>query len=165
MRRFLCLHRVDCWARLSAGANFLMIYKAFTYKAVAWLSAAFIMISGETTMASSLRLEDPSVFAGQWQAILTAADDAPQAQALQDKPSNTCLIDLEPNQTLGKGAECLEAWLGQAPIGWFPDPDGLSITGKEGSRIQFFSRQRDGLYLSTLKSGLMITLKRHVPQP
>lgn len=142
-----------------------MIYKAFTYKAVAWLSAAFIMISGETTMASSLRLEDPSVFAGQWQAILTAADDAPQAQALQDKPSNTCLIDFEPNQTLGKGAECLEAWLGQAPIGWFPDPDGLSITGKEGSRIQFFSRQRDGLYLSTLKSGLMITLKRHVPQP
>ena len=142
-----------------------MIYKAFTYKAMAWLSAAFIMISGETTMASSLRLEDPSVFAGQWQAILTAADDAPQAQALQDKPSNTCLIDLEPNQTLGKGAECLEAWLGQAPIGWFPDPDGLSITGKEGSRIQFFSRQRDGLYLSTLKSGLMITLKRHVPQP
>ncbi|GGK35880.1 AprI/Inh family metalloprotease inhibitor [Pseudomonas koreensis] len=142
-----------------------MIYKAFTYKAVAWLSAAFIMISGETTMASSLRLEDPSVFAGQWQAILTAADDAPQAQALQDKPSNTCLIDLEPNQTLGKGAECLEAWLGQAPIGWFPDPDGLSITGKEGSRIQFFSRQRDGLYLSTLKSGLMITLKRRVPQP
>ncbi|MFJ2386878.1 AprI/Inh family metalloprotease inhibitor [Pseudomonas koreensis] len=142
-----------------------MIYKAFTYKAVAWLSAAFIMISGETTMASSLRLEDPSVFAGQWQAILTAADDAPQAQALQDKPSNTCLIDLEPNQTLGKGAECLGAWLEQAPIGWFPDPDGLSITGKEGSRIQFFSRQRDGLYLSTLKSGLMITLKRHLPQP
>ncbi|WP_440972555.1 AprI/Inh family metalloprotease inhibitor [Pseudomonas koreensis] len=142
-----------------------MIYKAFTYKAVAWLSAALIMISGETTMASSLRLEDPSVFAGQWQAILTATNDAPQAQALQDKPSNTCLIDLEPNQTLGKGAECLEAWLGQAPIGWFPDPDGLSITGKEGSRIQFFSRQSDGLYLSTLKSGLVITLKRHVPQP
>ena len=44
--------------------------------------------------------------------------------------------------------------------GWFPDPDGLSITGKEGSRIQFFSRQRDGLYLTTLKSGLVITLER-----
>jgi len=165
MRRFLYLHRPGRWARLRAGANFLMIYKAFPYKAMAWLSAALIMISGETTMASSLRLEDPSVFAGQWQAVLTATDDAPQAQALQDKPSNTCLIDLEPNQTLGKGAECLGAWLEQAPIGWFPDPDGLSITGKEGSRIQFFSRQRDGLYLSTLKSGLVITLTRHTPQP
>ncbi len=116
-------------------------------------------------MASSLRLEDPSVFAGQWQAVLTAPDDVPQAQSLQDKPSNTCLIDLEPNQTLGKGAECLGAWLEQTPVGWFPDPDGLSITGKEGSRIQFFSRQRDGLYLSTLKSGLVITLERNAHKP
>ena len=142
-----------------------MISKAFTYKAVAWLSAAFIMISGETSMASSLRLEDPSVFAGQWQATLTAREDAPQAQTLQDKPSNTCVIELEANQTLGKGADCLGAWLEQTPIGWFPEPDGLSVTGKEGSRIQFFSRQRDGLYLSTLKSGLVITLKRNAPQP
>ncbi|MCY0106854.1 MULTISPECIES: AprI/Inh family metalloprotease inhibitor [Pseudomonas] len=137
-----------------------MISKAFTYKAVAWLSAAFIMISGETSMASSLRLEDPSVFAGQWQATLTAREDAPQAQTLQDKPSNTCVIELEANQTLGKGADCLGAWLEQTPIGWFPEPDGLSVTGKEGSRIQFFSRQRDGLYLTTLKSGLVITLER-----
>lgn len=137
-----------------------MISKAFTYKAVAWLSAAFIMISGETSMASSLRLEDPSVFTGQWQATLTAREDAPQAQTLQDKPSNTCVIELEANQTLGKGADCLGAWLEQTPIGWFPEPDGLSVTGKEGSRIQFFSRQRDGLYLTTLKSGLVITLER-----
>ncbi|MHB2060477.1 AprI/Inh family metalloprotease inhibitor [Pseudomonas monsensis] len=137
-----------------------MISKAFTYKAVAWLSAAFIMISGETSMASSPRLEDPSVFAGQWQATLTAREDAPQAQTLQDKPSNTCVIELEANQTLGKGADCLGAWLEQTPIGWFPEPDGLSVTGKEGSRIQFFSRQRDGLYLTTLKSGLVITLER-----
>ncbi|MGZ9668208.1 AprI/Inh family metalloprotease inhibitor [Pseudomonas sp. GNP014] len=137
-----------------------MISKAFTYKAVAWLSAAFIMISGETSMASSLRLEDPSVFAGQWQATLTAREDAPQAQTLQDKPSNTCVIELEANQTLGKGADCLGAWLEQTPIGWFPETDGLSVTGKEGSRIQFFSRQRDGLYLTTLKSGLVITLER-----
>jgi len=165
MRRFLYLHPFERWARLRAGANFLMICKAFTYTAMTWLSAAFILISGETTMASSLRLEDPSVFAGQWQAVLTATDDTPQAQALQDKPSNTCLIDLEPNQTLGKGADCLGAWLEQTPIGWFPEPDGLSITGKEGSRIQFFSRQREGLYLSTLKSGLVVTLKRTAPKP
>lgn len=137
-----------------------MIGKAFTYKAGAWLTAAFIMVSGETSMASSLRLEEPVVFAGQWQATLSAAGDDRQAQTQQDKPSNTCTVELHANQTLGEGADCLGAWLEQLPIGWFADPDGLSITGNEGSRIQFFSRQRDGLYLSTLKSGLIITLER-----
>lgn len=137
-----------------------MIGKAFTYKAGAWLTAAFIMVSGETSMASSLRLEEPAVFAGQWQATLSAAGDDRQAQTQQDKPSNTCTVELRANQTLGEGADCLGAWLEQLPIGWFADPDGLSITGNEGSRIQFFSRQRDGLYLSTLKSGLIITLER-----
>jgi hypothetical protein len=140
-----------------------MICKAFTYTAMAWLTAALIMISGETSMASSLRLEEPSVFAGQWQATLSTRDEAPEAQQLQDKPSNTCRIELQANKTLGTGADCLGAWLEEAPIGWFPDPDGLSITGKEGSRIQFFSRQRDGLYLTTLKSGLIITLERTEP--
>jgi hypothetical protein len=137
-----------------------MIGKAFTYKAGAWLTAAFIMVSGETSMASSLRLEEPAVFAGQWQATLSAAGDDRQAQKQQDKPSNTCTVELRANQTLGEGADCLGAWLEQLPIGWFADPDGLSVTGNEGSRIQFFSRQRDGLYLSTLKSGLIITLER-----
>jgi hypothetical protein len=140
-----------------------MISKAFTYKAVAWLSAAFIMISGATSMASSLRLEEPSVLAGQWQATLFTRGEDPQAQKLQDKPSNTCLVELQADKVLGKGADCLGAWLEEVPIGWFPDPDGLSITGKEGSRIQFFSRQRDGLYLTTLKSGLVITLERTTP--
>ncbi|MFJ4246953.1 AprI/Inh family metalloprotease inhibitor [Pseudomonas sp. NPDC089741] len=137
-----------------------MICKAFTYTTMAWLTAALFTISGETTMASSLRLEEPAVFAGSWQATLSGRDDTPEAQALQDKPSNTCVVELQVNQTLGKGADCLGAWLEQTPIGWFPDPDGLSITGKEGSRIQFFSRQRDGFYLATLQSGLKITLER-----
>ncbi|WP_158959565.1 AprI/Inh family metalloprotease inhibitor [Pseudomonas sp. PB106] len=140
-----------------------MIYKAFTYTAMAWLTAALITISGETSMASSLRLEEPSVFAGQWRATLSTHDESPEAQTLQDKPSNVCLVELAANQTIANGADCLSAWLEQTPIGWFADPDGLSITGKEGSRIQFFSRQRDGLYLATLKSGLMITLERTAP--
>jgi len=114
-------------------------------------------------MASSLRLEEPATFAGQWQATLSAPSDDQQAQKHQDKPSNTCVIGLRADQTLGEGADCLGAWLEQSPIGWFPDPDGLSITGKEGSRIQFFSRQRDGLYLTTLKSGLIITFERTAP--
>jgi hypothetical protein len=135
-----------------------MVSKAFTYKAVAWFTAALLMISGETSMASSLRLEEPSLLAGQWQATLSARSDVADAQSQQVKPSNTCLVQLEANKTLS--SDCLVAWLEETPTGWFPDPDGLSITGKEGSRIQFFSRQRDGLYMTTLKSGLIITLER-----
>ncbi|WP_445178436.1 AprI/Inh family metalloprotease inhibitor [Pseudomonas sp. McL0111] len=140
-----------------------MIRSAFTCTTTAWLMAALMMISGETTMASSLRLEEPSVFAGRWLATLNVRNEAPETQALQDKPSNTCTIELKSNQTLGEGSDCLGAWLEEAPIGWFPDPDGISITGKEGSRIQFFSRQRDGLYLANLKSGLNIKLERVTP--
>lgn len=97
-----------------------MICKAFTYKAMAWLSAALIMISGETGMASSLRLEEPSVFAGQWQATLSERSDDAKAQKHQDKPSNTCIVELQANKTLSKGADCLGAWLEATPIGWFP---------------------------------------------
>ena len=114
-------------------------------------------------MASSLKLADPSELAGKWLATLIAKDDSPESQALQDKPSNVCIIDFLPKQTLGEGADCLSAWMdGESAIGWFPEPDGLAITGKEGSRIVFFSRQHEGLYKSTLKSGLIITLQRAV---
>ncbi|WP_313001357.1 AprI/Inh family metalloprotease inhibitor [Pseudomonas sp.] len=127
---------------------------------MAWLMAVTLMMSGATSMASSLRLEEPSVFAGRWQATLTGHNDTHEARTLQDKPSNTCLVDLAPNQTLGAGAECLGAWLSEAPIGWFPEPDGIAITGKEGSRIAFFSRQREGLYTSRLSPHLLILLER-----
>ncbi|EUB74715.1 Metalloprotease inhibitor I38 / Outer membrane lipoprotein Omp19 [Pseudomonas sp. GM41(2012)] len=113
-------------------------------------------------MASSLKLADPSELAGKWQATLNTAQDAPESQALQDKPSNVCVIDFQLKQTLGDGAECLSAWLDEPAVGWFPEPDGISITGKEGSRVVFFSRQHEGLYKSTLKSGLIITLQRTV---
>ncbi|OFJ44923.1 alkaline proteinase inhibitor [Pseudomonas koreensis] len=111
-------------------------------------------------MASSLRLEEPSAFAGRWQATLTGHSDTPETRSLQDKPSNTCLVELAPNQTLGEGTECLAAWLGEAPIGWFPEPDGIAITGKEGSKIAFFSRRGDGSYTSRLSSELLILLER-----
>ncbi|SDT61347.1 Protease inhibitor Inh [Pseudomonas prosekii] len=111
-------------------------------------------------MASSLRLADPSELAGKWQATLNAAQDTAESQALQDKPSNVCVIDFQQEQTLGDGADCLSAWLQETAIGWFTEPDGISITGKEGSRIVFFSREREGRYTSTLKSGLIITLVR-----
>jgi hypothetical protein len=137
-----------------------MIHNAFTCKTTAWLLATLMMFLGDVAMARSLKLADPSELAGKWQATLNTAQDSPESQALQDKPSNVCTIEFNLNQTLGEGADCLGAWLNQSAIGWFPEPDGIAVTGKEGSRIVFFSRQHEGLYKSTLKSGLIITLKR-----
>jgi len=133
---------------------------AFTYRMTAWLLATLMMFLGDVAMASSLKLADPSALAGHWRATLMTKEDASEPRTVQDKPSNVCLIDLQPNQTLAEGAECLGAWLQVSAIGWFTEPDGIAITGKEGSRIFFFSRQHDGLYQGNLKSGLIITLER-----
>lgn len=140
-----------------------MIHNGFTYRTTARLLATFMMIFGDVAMASSLKLKDPSELAGKWQATLIAKDDSPEPQALQDKLSNVCTLELQANQTVGEGADCLSAWLdGESAIGWFPEPDGLAITDKEGSKILFLSRQRDGSYKATLKSNLVITLVRQV---
>jgi hypothetical protein len=142
-----------------------MAHKAFTHRTTAWLLATLMIFFGETAMSSSLKLADPSELAGQWQATLSAKDDSPETQALQDKPSNVCVINFQKNQTLGEGASCLSAWLdGKTAIGWFPEPDGIAITGNEGSKILFLSRQRDGAYKTTLRSGLVITLVRQAQQ-
>jgi hypothetical protein len=134
-----------------------MTSKAFA----AWLLAMLMIFSGEAAMASSLKLADPSELAGKWQATLSTRDDAPETQTMQDKPSNVCVIELQLQQTLGEGADCLSAWLaGEKAIGWFTEPDGIAITGNEGSKILFFSCQRDGSYRANLKSTLVIKLVR-----
>lgn len=140
-----------------------MTHNAFTYRTTAWLLATLMMFLGDVAMASSLKLADPSQLVGRWQATLNSPQDSAESQALQDKPSNVCIIDFQQKQTLGKGADCLSAWLDEPAIGWFTEPDGISITGKEGSRIVFFSREHEGLYKSTLKSGLIVTLERPAP--
>jgi len=138
-----------------------MAHKAFTNLTTAWLLATLMIFFGETAMSSSLKLADPSELAGKWQATLSAKDDSPESRTLQDKPSNVCVIDFQQTQTLGEGASCLSAWLdGKTATGWFPEPDGIAITGNEGSKILFLSRQCDGAYKATLKSALVITLVR-----
>ncbi|UCP11128.1 protease inhibitor Inh/omp19 family protein [Pseudomonas sp. MM213] len=124
-----------------------MICNAFTCKTNVWLLAALMMFFGDVAMASSLKLADPSELAGKWRVTQ------------QDKPSIVCPLEFKANQTLGDGTECLVEWLEEQPIGWFPEPDGIALTGKEGSKIVFFSRQRDGLYRGTSKSGLIIILE------
>jgi hypothetical protein len=138
-----------------------MVHKAFTNRTTAWLLATLMIFFGEAAMASSLKLADPAELAGKWQATLSSRDDSPASQALQDKPSNVCVIELQLKQTLGEGADCLSAWLaGEKAIGWFNEPDGIAITGNEGSKILFFSRQRDGSYKAAVNSARVITLVR-----
>ncbi|KPG91938.1 hypothetical protein AEQ67_28590 [Pseudomonas sp. RIT-PI-q] len=132
-----------------------MIHNGCTYRTIAWLLVTFMMFFGDLAMASSLKLADPSQLAGKWQATLIANGGSPESQA-----STVCTLVLHANQTLGEGAECLSAWLGEQTTGWFTEPDGLAITGPEGSKVLFFSQHRDGFYQSTLKSGLIITLQR-----
>ncbi|WP_338923314.1 AprI/Inh family metalloprotease inhibitor [Pseudomonas silesiensis] len=139
-----------------------MIHDGFTDRTTAWILATFMIFFGDSAMASSLKLADPSELAGKWQATLFARADSPQSPALQDNPANLCILELKANQTLGEGAGCLSAWLGEHAAGWFTEPDGIAITGTEGSKILFFSRQRDGLYQGALQSGLNITLSREV---
>jgi hypothetical protein len=125
-----------------------MIRTALIAKAGAYLIATLMMFYGETSMASSLRLADPAELAGHWQLSQPA------------QPANRCALDLELNGTLGAGAECFSAWLGDSAIGWFPEPDGIAVTGKEGSKIIFLSRQKEGLYQGKLKSGITVILQR-----
>lgn len=125
-----------------------MTRKALICKPRAWLFTTLMMFFGDVTMASSLRLADPSELAGKWQLQQPA------------QPAQQCALELLPNGTLGAGADCLTQWLGAAAIGWFPEPDGIAVTGAEGSKIIFLSRQKEGLYQSTLSSGLVIVLQR-----
>ncbi|WP_095077090.1 AprI/Inh family metalloprotease inhibitor [Pseudomonas sp. Irchel s3h17] len=125
-----------------------MTNNAFTYKAMAWLIATLMMFSGDVCMASSLRLADPSELAGTWRVYL------------QPQPQNTCALKLAPDQTLGGDVECLAAWLGQLPVGWFTEPDGISLTNKEGTRIIHLARQQDRRYRSNKQSDPIIVLQR-----
>lgn len=125
---------------------------AFT-TATAWLIATLMMFFGDVVMASSLRLADPSELAGKWQIHQ------------QDEPAKVCTLDLELSesaggQTLGGERDCVADWLDETPTGWFPEPDGLSLTGNEGSRIIHLARQKAGLYQATLKSGIVLILQR-----
>jgi hypothetical protein len=121
--------------------------------------AVLMIFSGDATMANILKLADPSALAGQWLATLNTAQDTDKSPVVAP---TQCLIDLHPNQTLGAGADCFSAWVGEQAIGWFPEPDGIAITGKEGSKILFFSRRQEGFYQGTLPSGQRITFERAV---
>ncbi|WP_256326555.1 AprI/Inh family metalloprotease inhibitor [Pseudomonas sp. NFACC13-1] len=132
-------------------------------QATAGLLATLMMFCGEVAMARSLLLAEPSQLAGQWLAVLSSPQDTAQSQAIQDKPSNTCLVELKADQTLGGQTECLGHWLGDEPVHWFTEPDGLSLIGKQDSRTHLGLRQEHH-YQMTLKSGLILRLERNKSQ-
>ncbi|MBP5096817.1 AprI/Inh family metalloprotease inhibitor [Pseudomonas protegens] len=125
-----------------------MTLHIYCCRAARWLLATLMIFYGAITMASSLRLADPSELVGHWQLQQAAA------------PAEGCTLDLLHNAALGDGADCLSKWLGEAAVGWFPEPDGIAITGREGSKIIFFSRQKEGLYEARLKADGLIVLQR-----
>ncbi|MBO1538642.1 AprI/Inh family metalloprotease inhibitor [Pseudomonas sp. OA65] len=132
-------------------------------QATVGLLATLMMFCGEVAMARSLLLAEPSQLAGQWQAILSSPQDTTQSQAIQDKPSNTCLVELKADQTLGGQTDCLGQWLGDEPVRWFTEPDGLSLIGQQDSRTHLGLRGEHH-YLVTLKSGLILRLERNKSQ-
>ncbi|WP_454250831.1 AprI/Inh family metalloprotease inhibitor [Pseudomonas sp. R151218B TE3479] len=130
-------------------------------QATVGLLATLMMFCGEVAMARSLLLAEPSQLAGQWLAVLSNPQDTVQSQAIQDKPSNTCLVELRADQTLGGQTECLGHWLGEEPVHWFTEPDGLSLIGRQNSRVHLELRQEHH-YQVTLKSGLILRLERPI---
>lgn len=70
-------------------------------KAAIWLAATLMMFYGAMSMASSLRLADPSELVGHWQL---------QQEA---RPGTACTLDLLQNAALGAGADCLSQWVGK----------------------------------------------------
>ena len=105
-------------------------------------------------MARSLLLAEPSQLAGQWRAVLSGP---------QDTSSSTCIIELKADQSLGGQTDCLGNWLGDEPVHWFPEPDGLSLIGKQNARVHLGQRPAHR-YQVTLKSGSKILLERDIQE-
>ncbi|MCQ6256619.1 AprI/Inh family metalloprotease inhibitor [Pseudomonas sp. Q11] len=132
-------------------------------QATAWLLATLMMFTGEVTMARSLLLAEPSQLAGQWQAVLSGPQASAQTPPPEDPPSSICLVELRADQTLGGQTDCLGKWLGDEPVRWFTEPDGLSLIGKQNTRVHLQLHQEQH-YQVTLKSGRRVTLERSPSQ-
>src|SRR3546814_5725566 len=108
--------------------------------------------SSDLAMARSLLLAEPSQLAGQWQAALSGPQATAQTPPPEDPPSSICLVELRADQTLGGQTDCLGQWLGDEPVRWFTEPDGLSLIGKQNTRVHLRLHQEQH-YQVTLKSG------------
>ncbi|MGY2291892.1 AprI/Inh family metalloprotease inhibitor [Pseudomonas sp. SDO528_S397] len=99
-------------------------------------------------MANSLQLANAPALAGQWQAYL------------QSESHTRCSVALGPDKTLGGDLDCLAGWLEQPPAGWFPEPDGVSLTDAQGSRLLHLGKQQEGVYQSLPGARPVLVLRR-----
>ncbi|WP_176126880.1 protease inhibitor Inh/omp19 family protein [Pseudomonas syringae] len=105
-------------------------------------------ICGVST-AMSLKLPSPAELSGKWQLFIQEqADQACELQLNTDVP-----------QLCGDPA-CAAKWLHEAPTGWFPTPDGLALTGKEGNRLIHFNHTGGQHYQARLPGGETLMLER-----
>ncbi|WP_081031649.1 protease inhibitor Inh/omp19 family protein [Pseudomonas syringae group genomosp. 3] len=105
-------------------------------------------ISG-ASMAMSLKLPNPAELSGQWRLSLQGkADDACELQLNTDAP-----------QLTGDVA-CAAKWLHEPPVGWFPTPDGLVLTDKQGNRLIHLNRMDEQVYEARLPGGELLILGR-----
>ncbi|KPX42379.1 protease inhibitor Inh/omp19 family protein [Pseudomonas syringae pv. tagetis] len=118
----------------------------FQYSLAAF--ALLTSISG-VSMAMSLKLPSPAELSGKWQLFVQAqADQACELQLNTDMPQ------------LGGDSACAAKWLHEAPVGWFPTPDGLALTGKEGNRLIHFNHMGEQHYQARLPDGKVLMLER-----
>ncbi|SDX12748.1 Protease inhibitor Inh [Pseudomonas syringae] len=100
-------------------------------------------------MAMSLKLPSPAELSGKWRLFLQAQrTDSCELRLNTDTPQ------------LGGDLTCAEKWLHEAPAGWFPTPDGLAFTDKEGNRLIHLNHMGEQRYEARLPEGEVLMLER-----
>ncbi|MBP0951820.1 protease inhibitor Inh/omp19 family protein [Pseudomonas alliivorans] len=115
------------------------------------VAAAVALLAGISgvSMATSLKLPSPAELSGKWRLFTQA------------QPSEVCELQLNTDAPqLGGDPACATRWLSETPIGWFPTPDGLAFTGKEGTGLIHFNHMGNQLYQARLPGGDLLTLAR-----
>ncbi|MCQ3014006.1 MULTISPECIES: protease inhibitor Inh/omp19 family protein [Pseudomonas syringae group] len=110
--------------------------------------ALLVGISG-ASMAMSLKLPDPAELSGKWRL------------SLEGKAGDRCELQLNTEiPQLGGELACAAKWLNGTPAGWFPTPDGLAFTDKEGNRLIHLNNMGEQIYQARLPDGEVLILGR-----
>ncbi|WP_083181326.1 protease inhibitor Inh/omp19 family protein [Pseudomonas floridensis] len=122
-----------------------------TYHFFRNITAALVLSTGISGvgMATSLKLPSPAELSGKWRLFMQA------------QPGEACELHLSTdNPQLGGDPACAARWLNETPTGWFPTPDGLAFTGKEGSGLVHFNHLGSQHYQARLPGGELLNLER-----
>ncbi|WP_236441269.1 MULTISPECIES: protease inhibitor Inh/omp19 family protein [Pseudomonas syringae group] len=110
--------------------------------------ALLFSISG-VSMATSLKLPSAAELSGKWRLFI------------QTDSREVCELHLNTNAPqVGGDPACAARWMGEAPTGWYPTPDGLGFTGKEGTGLIHLSHLGNQRYQARLPDGELLNLER-----